>query len=128
MQAYRSSSDSENEAEKIRDCEAYRASANPQFPSCPDADSENSSVFGGDMCMIQSGGGSSPGTPAESPEPYVLQPQPSAGQPLPMPMPGVQGEEAAPLPTDSHLRPLAAADLPFVGGYTEIWRRKQSNI
>ena len=68
------------------------------------------------MCMIQSGGGSSPGTPAESPEPYVLQPQPSAGQPLPMPMPGFQREEASPLPTAGHLRPLAAADLPFVGG------------
>ena len=57
MQAYRSSSDSENETEKIRDCEAYRASASPKFPSCLDADSENSSVFGGDMCMIQSGEG-----------------------------------------------------------------------
>ena len=84
IQAYHSSSDSENEAEKIHNCEASRAAVFSKLPFPTDRASSSSSVYGGGVYVIEPKGGSSPGTPTETPEPADRPHQLSPVEPRPI--------------------------------------------
>ena len=74
MNAYCSSSDSENETEKMHICGASRARECRTFSRYPGGSSMHSPVFGGSVLMVEAMEGSSPGMPEEPLEGRQRQP------------------------------------------------------
>ena len=74
MNAYCSSSDSENETEKMQICGASRARECRTFSRYPGGSSMHSPVFGGSVLMVEAMEGSSPGMPEEPLEGRQRQP------------------------------------------------------